>query len=86
MLITGQQNPESVERNHNFQFWERSYINGQPDSWDEVNYMGTSHKNRPRGCLPVADPCFPGGLMSRGFLAVQQNAAYCSQCGHGYQK
>jgi len=27
-----------VERNHNFQFWERSYINGQPDSWDEVYY------------------------------------------------
>lgn len=30
-----------VERNHNFQFWERSYINGHPDTWDEVYYQFT---------------------------------------------
>ena len=27
-----------VERNHNFQFWERTFINGQPHTWDEVYY------------------------------------------------
>jgi uncharacterized protein with NRDE domain len=30
-----------VERNHNVQFWERSFKDGQPDTWDEVYYKFT---------------------------------------------
>lgn len=30
-----------VERDHNVQFWERSFKDGQPDTWDEVFYQFT---------------------------------------------